>query len=272
MPTINELNAKQLELLRLLYRFRFATTKHLTIALNLNPNNPNHIQYRLKYLFDNEYIGRHYPSQYIIDRKPAEYFLLENGIKALKNQMPDKCSNKVLHSIYKDKIASPSFVAHCIEVFTVYCQFKQRYDDRLRFFTKSQLSGYKHLPKQLPEALVRIDVDGRQKEFFLEVIDPSKRLYKYVAKVDHYIDYSDDGTWTKTTGTRLPAVLFIGNAVGTEIRFQKQAARLLKKHYDNDPKVYTTNTAKLAGILEQHKDWVWRNIEEPEKPVALHDI
>lgn len=272
MLTSNDLNEKQLELLRLLYRFRFATTKHLSTALNLNPNSPNHIQYRLKYLFDNEYIGRHYPNQYIIDRKPAEYFLLENGIKALKKQMPDKCSNKVLHSIYKDKIASPSFVAHSLEVFTIYCHLKERYGDRLRFFTKSQLSDYKHLPKQLPDALVRIEVGGKQKEFFLEVIDPKKRLYAYVAKVEQYVSYSSDGIWVKTAGSRLPVVLFVGNSVGTEIRFQKQSSRLLKRHYDKDPRVYTSNTDKVTSISGQNKDWIWRNIEEPEKAVALHGI
>src|SRR5476649_2263601 len=94
------LNPKQLDLLRLLYRFRFATSLHLANALHLKPDTINQ---RLQILLDQEYIGRHYDGQYKIHGKPAEYFLVENGIKALKQYVGDKCDNKVLHNFLHDK-------------------------------------------------------------------------------------------------------------------------------------------------------------------------
>lgn len=261
-------NAKQLELLRLLYRFRFITSNQLSIILDLPIPKINK---RLKILLDKEYIDRHYNGQYKIQGRPAEYFLLKDGVGMLKQYMKDKCDDKVLHAIYNDKSAAPSSIAHYLKVCTVYCCLMKHYGDNLRFFTKSQIRSYKYFPKQKPEAFIRLEVDGEQKEFFLEVIDPNKTFFSYVGKIRRYIEYSDDGTWRDETDRKLPTVLFIGDTVGTEIRIQKQAARFIKKHYDEEPKVYTTNLEKLKTIAPNY-DRVWRNVEEAGKVVGLDSI
>jgi DNA-binding MarR family transcriptional regulator len=270
LPTTNHyaINPKQLDLLRLLYRFRFATSQHLANSLNLKPYTINQ---RLQILLDQEYIGRHYDGQYKIHGRPAEYYLLENGIKALKQYAGDKCDSKVLHNLYKDKHATPSFIAHSLTVFTVFCRLKARYGENLRFFTKTQIHSAKHFPKQRPEALIRLDVDDERKEFFLEVIDPNKPFFAYVGKVRRYIECAGDETWTKTAGTKLPKILVVADTVGTEIRLQKQANRFLKRHYEEEPKMYTTNMDKLATIKLGY-DRVWRDVEGPDRVVALHEI
>jgi len=262
------LNPKQLDLLRLLYRFRFATSQHLAISLDLKSDTINQ---RLQVLLDQEYIGRHYDGQYKIHGKPAEYYLLDNGIKALKQYAPDKCDNKVLHNLYKDKNAKPSFIAHSLAVFTVYCALKQRYGNDLRFFTASQIHSYRHFPKQRPDALIRLDVEDERKEFFFEIMDPNKPFFAYVGKVRRYLEYADDGVWAEKTGTKLPKILIVADVVGTEIRLQKQAGRLLKRHYQEEPKLYTANTGKLGTMAPGH-DRVWRDVEDPEQAVALHEI
>lgn len=262
------LNTKQLTLLRLLYRFRFATSNHLAIALDLKPDTINQ---KLQILLDQAYIGRNYDGQYKIHGRPAEYYLLEGGIKALKQYMGDKSDNRVLHNIYKDKHAKPSFVAHSLDVFSVYCCLKERYGDKLRFFTKSQLYGYKHFPKQKPDALIRLEVDGNQKEFFLEIIDPNSRFFTYVGRVRRYIEYADEGTWEETAGTNLPKILFVADSVSNEIRFRRQAARFLKKHFHEDPQLFTTSIG-LVGPTGPAYDRMWRNAEEPESAAALHEI
>jgi protein involved in plasmid replication-relaxation len=262
------LNTKQLALLRLLYRFRFATSHHLSTALDIKQDTLNQ---RLQILLDQEYIGRHYDGQYKIHGKPAEYYLLEPGIAALKQRAPDKCDNKVLHNLYKDKFARPSFVAHSLEVFTVYCLLKQRYGDALRFFTASQIHSTSYFPKQRPDAFIRLDAEGERKEFFLEVIDPNKPFFSYVGKVRRYIEYAGAETWAEGAGTRLPKILVVADTAGTEIRFQKQASRFLKRHYKEEPKMYTTNTDKL-GTMKPGYDRVWRDVEESERVIALHEI
>jgi SOS-response transcriptional repressor LexA len=54
---------KQLEILRLFYRFRFLTSNHLSIMLDLNRTNPNQIHQRLQILIKNKYIDRHYDDE-----------------------------------------------------------------------------------------------------------------------------------------------------------------------------------------------------------------
>jgi len=62
----------------------------------------------------------------------------------------------------------------------------------------------------------------------------------------------------------------IGDSVGAEIRFQKQAARFIRKYYDDEP-MYTTNLEKLKTIAPNY-DRVWRDVEEAEKVIAFHGM
>ena len=262
---------KQLEILRLFYRFRFLTSNHLSTLQDLKHTNPNQIHQRLQILIKNRYIDRHYDGKYKIQGRPAEYYLIDDGIKALKQYMRDKCDDKVLHNIYGDKKAASSSITQYLKVAAVYCYLKERYGNDLKFFTKSQIAPYKYFPKQKPEALVRLDVGGEQKEFFLEIIDPEKPFFGYVGKIRRYIEYSDAGTWQDETERSLPKILFVGDTVSTEIRIQKQAARFIRKHYDDDPKIYTSNLDKLKTIQPGY-DRVWRDVEEPKEIVGLHQI
>lgn len=258
-------NTKQLELLRLFYRFRFLTSKHIASILDLDITKVNR---RLKILRDNNLIERRYNKQYKIDRRPAEYFIVDDGITTLKRYMPDKCDSRVLHNLYADKKAEPTSIAHYFNVATIYCELQRRYGDDLRFFTKTQIRSYEHFPKQKPEAFIRLDVGRVQKEFFLEVFNPNTPFFSYVGMVKRYIEYSDNRAWHDKTKRKLPKILFVGNTVGTEIRFQKQAARLIRKHYDEEPKVYTTNLEKLKTITPGY-DRIWRDVEEPGEIVSL---
>src|SRR4051812_45770502 len=96
------LNSKQLSILNTLYRFRFGTTELLANALNVKTKNK--MNERLKVLLDQEYVGRHYETEYRLLRKHATYFLLPKGIKSLRTY-DEKTDNSVLHNIHKDRTA-----------------------------------------------------------------------------------------------------------------------------------------------------------------------
>lgn len=162
-------------------------------------------------------------------------------------------------------------IVQYLKVADACCYLKECYGDVLKFFTKSQIAPYRYFPKQKPEALIRLSLDDGQKEFFLEIIDPNKPFFSYVGKVRRYIEYADDGAWQDETGRKLPAILFVGDTVSTEIRIQKQAGRFIRKHYDDEPKIYTSNLDKLKTIRPGY-DKVWRDVEEPKQVVGLHEI
>ena len=104
------LNDKQILLLKLLYKFRFITVGLLQTAQG-HKYQATHND-RLKVLYDQNYIGRHYNDTYRIDRRYAEYFILPDGINALKSLNIFKST--VLKNLYKDKTAQPQFIAHSL--------------------------------------------------------------------------------------------------------------------------------------------------------------
>ena len=73
MDTINNITKKQLEIITLLYRFRFLN--RLQIQKLLNQKQKNRINYWLKDLYDKKIIGRNYSKKFGDNIKPAVYYL-----------------------------------------------------------------------------------------------------------------------------------------------------------------------------------------------------
>jgi hypothetical protein len=175
------LNSKQLDILRLLYRFRFVTSNLLTPTLKLK--DPSKTNQRLRILTDQKYIGRRYKSEYRLLGKPASYHLLPDGIKALK-QIPDnKFSAAVLHNIRKDFDASDQFIDRQLGVLSTFCHLSAQYGVGLRFFTQSELRKYSYFPKPLPYAYIRLRMGDSEKQFFLEVINDSQPFFKAIGRI-----------------------------------------------------------------------------------------
>lgn len=199
------LNDKQLSILRLLYRFRFATTELLTLALETNSKIK--MNERLKILLEQEYIGRKYESEYRLLRKHASYYLLSKGINALKDS-GGNYDKAILHNIHKDKTASDQFINHSLDVFRLYCDLKTEYGDRLKFFTKTQLTEFDYFPEPLPDAFIRLKDDDRERQYFLELLQSTRPFFVSVRKIQKYVSYADEDEWG-VTGGDLPEVILV---------------------------------------------------------------
>jgi len=218
----NSLNSKQLDILQLLYRFRFGTTELIAQALNVKTKNK--MNERLKVLLDQEYIGRNYESEYRLLRKHATYYLLAKGIKRLREH-DDKCDDAVLHNIYKDKAASDQFINHSLAIFKAYCELRAKYGHDLRFFTKSQLGQYDYFPASLPDAYIRIRKGHKQSQYFLEVLQSSRPFFVSVQKARRYVTYADSGEW-EDTGTELPTIILTCDSGTLKKRLDKQLEKI----------------------------------------------
>lgn len=216
------LNSKQLDVLRLLYRFRFGTTELIARALMVKTKNK--MNERLKVLLDQEYIGRNYEPEYRLLRKHASYYLLPKGISALKQAEPNY-NKAVLHNLHKDKTASEQFVNHSLAIFKTYCDLKARYGESLRFFTKSQLAQFDYSPKPLPDAYIRLKAGNKEKQYFLEVLQSTRPFFVAVRKARRYISYADDGEW-EVTNTDLPTVLLVCDNDTLRKRLEKHLANI----------------------------------------------
>ena len=117
-----KLNAEQLEVLELLYKFRFGSND--LIAQYFGKKDRSFVFKRLSILLEQGLIGKRFDSSYRIQGKPAAYYLCPAGARKLQERNPDRPIN--IKAIYKDKTVSEQFIEHCFGVLQLYLQLKER--------------------------------------------------------------------------------------------------------------------------------------------------
>jgi hypothetical protein len=261
------LNNSQLNILKLLYKFRFADTELVT---KYNGVSDRRIVYsRLNILFEQGYIGRHYDNTYRIDRKKAVYFLLPKGMKVLK-ELPD-FNAAIINSIYKDKIATEQFRARCLNLFTVCCSLKTIYGEKIKFFTKSDLINFDYFPETLPDAYIKLELanGSTSNHFFLDYYDLARPFYIHRRKIDTYIKYDEEGDWN-VTKTELPLFLSVCENPTLLRRTAKYMAQAVDDSYYSKIKFYAADL-KTAAQIKTSNDKVWGLVGET-KLESMNDI
>jgi hypothetical protein len=270
MPANYNLNAKQLTILRVLYRFRFATSALLSQSLNIKHISNTHG--RLTLLEKQKYIGKMYSSEYKLLHKPASYYLLPVGIKALRSLSSDRINPTVLHKIYSDKNAGDQFIKRCLGLLTVYCRLYKVYGDRLKFFTESEISAFDMFPKPRPHGYIRLDPNGEDKQFFVEFLQHTTPFFKIPQRFAKYKAFAEEGTWDDT-GTPLPAMLYVcdNDAVHNWTRNQLEVS--LENYFEAEPRFYTAKLSDIQMIGRTFStDKIWHKAGEDDAPVCLNDI
>ncbi len=270
-----QVTQKQLQVLRLLYRFRFGTTDLLARSLDLKDG--RYIHMRLDTLVKQEYIGKNYDSSYKLVGRSATYYLMPKAFAALKRQAKTngkELSLKTLRNAYKDKDASERFTAKKLAVFTIYDKLRASYADSLGFWTKEQLNfdNYNHFPQPTPDAFVTITPEGlrpRDGYFFLNYLDDETPFFVHVRQLQKYVDYVEAGEWEEATNSRLRGVLLVCESTSLLKRVRKKLAQLVDE--DEVPRFcYTTLEGLKRSTAED--DEVWQMIGRPLEVFGLRDI
>lgn len=269
-----KLNQEQLAVLNLLYTFRFASNEH--IARYSGKKNAKHVQKRLKILEDQEYIAKRYDKSYKLKGKPAAYYLLPKGARALiaaGDSNPDEPIN--VKRIYKDKDVSEGFIQHCLNLLNIFLTLDTAYGDRLDFFTKSDLSyeQYEYYPQPLPDAHIRLKTSSDTREFFLDIFEDSQPFFVLIRRIKKYLEYSSSGEWN---GDDVPTILMVVENKSVHKRLRKRIAKELRDSYEE----ISFATARLDYLLNaDNKGKVWLpidedgdNAEEPREAVALNRL
>ncbi|HEU5187173.1 MAG TPA: replication-relaxation family protein [Candidatus Saccharimonadales bacterium] len=247
-----KLNTQQLEVLELLYKFRFGSND--LIAQYFGKKDRSFVFKRLSILLDQRLIGKRFDSSYRIKGKPAAYYLLPAGARALQENRLDRPIN--IKAIYKDKTVSEDFVNYCFEVFSLYCQLKRTYGDSLKFIAKSQLANrYDYFEDFVPSVYVRLDVDGSEKHFFLEYLQNSKPFFTILRRLKQYIEYADSGEWEAGTNSDFPNVLLVCDSPSLQKRLLKKASSILEDA-DDELRLYLAIKSNLNE---------WYDLTEPDE-------
>lgn len=259
-----KLNASQLEVLYLLYKFRFGSND--LFAQYFGKKDRSFVHKRLTILLDQRLIGKRFDSSYRIQGKTAAYYLLPEGARRLQEARGIEVSIK---SIYKDRIVSEQFVRYRMELFAIYNQLRTQYGDTLKLFTAPELNkdGYGYFPHPLPDAYIRLKASRKNKQFFLDVFHDDQPYFVAVRKILQYVKYDEDAEWG-VTDTDLPIVLAICESPSLAKHVQKRIAKALNDVCsDSLTFAVTTKAALLNG-----QPTIWQKVDGPSKKLSLGNI
>ena len=262
------LSDDQLEILELLYKFRFGSSS--LVAEYFGKNHRAFAFNRLRILQEQGFIGKRFESTYRMQAKPAAYYLLPTGARKLQERRKSKDEINI-KGIYKDKAVSETFIQHSLDIFSIYNQLKAQYGSKLDFFAKSDLVGYKHFPKPLPpDAFLILNMEGDEKHFFLDIFEDNQPFFKAVRKIRQYVEYRESGKWAATTDVDFPSILFVCDSTAIQVQIRKQIVKILSKSLIDDLVFATTTKAELKTLAEN--DAIWQLATKPDTKRLLPSI
>lgn len=256
------LNKEQLDVLELLYTFRFGSNN--LFAEYFGKRDRSFVYKRLSILLERGLIGKRFESSYRLQGKPVAYYLTADGARELTTARGIDVNIKTL---YKDKTVSEQFVRNALELFAVHNQLKAHYGDELKFFTKTNMNheDYEYFPQPLPDAYIRLKVQDTQ--FFLDMFYDDQPYFVAKRRMKYYLKYEEDDNWA-VTDTSMPAVLAVCESPHLVKRVQKYMTKALDHAWNS--KVIFAFTTKTELI--SNDTTIWRKADKPNEQLTLQDI
>lgn len=201
-----KLTIKQIEILLLLYKFRFLHTYQFQKLLNHKKS--NRIKVWLRDLTEKDYIKKDYTKS-TIHKKPAIYSLTVKARELLKNRK--ECNITVLNKIYKENTRSTQFISHSLLIADIklFLNSKITKDENLFFATKSNLLDYDYFPDPLPDAYIVIKKPKSTQRYLVDVIDANLPRFAIRGRIQRFIEYYQNNKWEDKTNTKFPSIIFI---------------------------------------------------------------
>lgn len=259
-----KLNTDQLAVLELLYKFRFGTND--LFAQYFRKKDRSFVYKRISILHEQGLVGRRFEPSYRLAGKPAAYFLTPAGARLLQVRRQSDEPEINIKAIYKDKTVKDDFVSRCLDIFAAYNLLKWRHGDKLQFFTRADLNNghYDYFPQPLPDAYIRLQLNGKEKQYFLNFYYDKQPFFALVKKVKKYIEYAESGAWDDT-GTALPVYLAVCESQSLQKRLQKRMAASLAESWSVEQGMSLTTKAQLFSDALQ----IWQPASDPDLLVEL---
>lgn len=235
-----KLNKGQVEVLKLLYRYRFTTSELLAKF-----ENQKHLQVtrsRLATLEKQGYIGRRYDSSYKLLGKFAAYYLLPKGLQFLKSI--DVAEPQAIKMMYNDRKASDKFVDFCLSVCRTAQALISFYGEEVRIFTRTELLDYDYFPQPQPDLYMSIKRKP-VRHYFVDLYDDTIPTFVLVKKIKKYGEHYESGEW-ESTDSDYPEAIIACMSGKAEQRLHKK----LLEAATGDITVYTCTIARLESGSE----------------------
>lgn len=254
-PKPRKLTKSQLDLLTLLYKFRFATTSLLATHRHKNPVT---IYGTLQILLKNKYIAKNYSASYKLAGRGAEYYLTNAGILYLRDN--DLFNDAVLHAMYKNKHLGQPFIQKCLLIYQTYIHLLVQYKANMKIYTRSELQGAVGFPEPLPDLYI---TTGKENSYLLDIF--TDNLFFLVKKrIDQLLAHYESGDWDEGA---YPTLLL----VFTDSRIETKAQAYIEKKKDDsfiEDEDLTILTTTQKALTDGNGKEIWSKILD-QMPIAL---
>ncbi|MFC1711174.1 replication-relaxation family protein [Patescibacteria group bacterium] len=240
-----KLTAKQIAILILLYRFRFLN--RLQIQQFLKHKHSSRVNTWLKYLTENNYLGRIYYREFGKNTIPAVYFLKSKSAGVLKEE---KGVNKpLLNRIYREHLRSDKFITHCLFLADIYFHLDrlcQKSKAELHFFNRTDLAEYNYLPEPLPDLYFVINETKEiTKRYFLEMYGQKTPRYALRHRIFRFFNYYFSNVWEKTTAHPFPTILLVCSDKYMQGYLNKFIQETMEEEDNYEINFFTTTVGKI---------------------------
>ena len=261
------LKQSQIDILELLYKYRFGSRQLVADILNVKPDS---LFRKLEVLIKHKYIAKRLDKKLKLQGTPAAYYLTPKGLRTLA-ALPghNHITDSVIKGSYKDSTVTQSFITQTLRVYTQTNQLRRFYPS-LKVFLRRDMSRYSYFAKPLPDAFLSLKTDTQPKRFFLDVIPdslPNKPLYQ---RITSYVEFFDEDSWVAVSNEP-PILLLVGETGTTERRIQRTArAALYKAEIDEELSVYTSTFGAVQNI--EAEGVIWTSLDDPGELLVLPEL
>ncbi len=244
----------QIELLKLLYKFRFTTAPLLA---EHKQKNQVTITQSLKTLLDKKYIARNYSPAYKLAGRGAEYYLTNEGIRYLRQNY--ELSEAVLHAMYKNKTIGQPFIQKCLLIYQVYISLQNQYTQTMKLYTRSEMQDAEGFPAPLPDLYLTFN----DKDYLLDIF--TEYLFFYVKKrIDLIMKHYEGDEWSDEV---YPTILLVFPDSRIEAKAQAYIEKVKDDAYIEDGDLNILTTTQKA-LLTGTENAIWSDGKE-RTPRAL---
>lgn len=214
----SNLNAGQIELLELVYKYRFISRQLVADCLNITYGSS--IYEKLEVLVKGDYLGKRFDKQLKLQAVPAAYYLTPKGMRYLQNQPGhDFVLDSAIKNSYKDKTVGRDFISYTLHVCKYTNMLKRQYPN-LKIFTRRDMSRYSYFPPQPPDAFLSLPNETDQpKRFFFDLISDNLPRLALDRRIANYCEFFEEGGWDITDSER-PVLLLLCEQASAEKRVQ----------------------------------------------------
>lgn len=234
-----KLTPTQIELLKLLYKFRYTNSQLLATHKNKSITTINK---SLTILLNRKFIGRNYSQSYKLAGRGAEYYLTNEGIRYLGQNY--KLNEAVLHAMYKNKTIGQPFIQKCLLIYQTYIQLQKQYPGTYTILTRSELADAEGFPEPLPDLYFYND----QRDYMLDIFTDNF-FYLVKKRIDQLIKHFEGDDWPEPT---YPTILLVFPDSRVEAKAQAYIEKVKDDNYieDADIRILTTTTKALLTSTE----------------------